>query len=138
MDKLLQNEFGFTEVEIKRLDGYENANYRITTDSDHYIFKTYKYVEKENLIDLVKSENETLIFLQKTDSKKYPKPIPFLDGSHIKMLTIDGEKKICRMLTFLDGELLGDIKPTKELFQSFGSFLAETDIKLQKLSNYTI
>ena len=138
MDKLLQNEFGFNEVEIKRLDGYENANYRIKTNGDIYIFKTYKYIDNEELLDLIKAENETLLFLQKTDTKKYPKPLPFLDGSHIKIITIDGEKKICRMLTFLDGEFLGDIKPTKKLFQSFGSFLAETDIKLQKLSNYNI
>ncbi len=138
MNKLLQNEFGFNEVEIKKLDGYENANYRIKTDSGKYIFKTYKYIDKDKLLDLVKAENETLLFLQKTDTKKYPKPIPFLDDSHIKILTIDGEKKICRMLTFLDGEFLGDSKPTKKLFQSFGSFLAETDIKLQKLLNYTI
>lgn len=138
MNKLLQNEFGFNDVEIKRLDGYENANYRIETDSEQYIFKTYKYIDNDELLDLVKAENETLLFLQKTPNKKYPKPIPFLNGSHIKILTIDGEKKICRMLTFLDGEFLGDSKPSKKLFQSFGSFLAETDIKLQNLSNYTI
>lgn len=120
------------------MDGYENANYRIETDSEQYIFKTYKYIDNDELLDLVKAENETLLFLQKTPNKKYPKPIPFLNGSHIKILTIDGEKKICRMLTFLDGEFLGDSKPSKKLFQSFGSFLAETDIKLQNLSNYTI
>jgi len=138
MDKLLQKEFGFNEVEIKRLDGYENANYRIKTVSDKYIFKTYNHIDNDELLDLVKSENETLLFLQKIENKKYPKPIPFLDGSHIKILTIDGEKKICRMLTFLEGKFLGDTKPTEKLFQSFGNFLAETDIKLQSLSNYTI
>ena len=138
MDKLLQNEFGFNKFEIKKLDGYENANYRIKTDGDKYIFKTYKYIDNEELLNIIKAENETLLFLQKTDNNKYPKPIPFLDGSHIKIFTINGEKKICRMLTFLEGEFLGDSIPTKKLFQSFGSFLAETDVKLQKLSNYTI
>jgi len=136
MNKLLQNEFGFNEIEIKTLDGYENANYRIKANNDTYIFKTYKY--NDDLLDLIQAENETLLFLQKTDTKKYPNPIPFLDGSHIKIISIDGEKKICRMLTFLDGEFLGDTKPTKKLFQSFGKFLAETDIKLQKFTNYTI
>ena len=138
MDELLKNEFGFNEIETKTLDGYENENYRIKTGSDQYIFKTYQYIDNDELLALVKAENETLLFLQKTPNKNYPKPIPFLDGSYIKILTIYGEKKICRMLTFLDGEFLGDIKPTKNLFESFGIFLAETDIKLQKLSNYTI
>ena len=136
MNKLLQKEFGFQQIEIKKLDGYENSNYQIKTNSDKYIFKTYKF--NLELLDLINGENETLLFLQNSENKKYPKPIPFFDGSHIKILTIDGEKKICRMLTFLDGEFLGDTKPTKKLFQSFGSFLAETDINLQNLSNYII
>ncbi len=138
MDKLLQNEFGFNEVEIKQLDGYDNANYLITTDSGKYIFKTYKFIDNDDLLDLVQAENETLLFLQKTPNNNYPKPIPFLDGSYIKILTLGEEKKICRMLTFLEGEFLGETKPTKKLFQSFGRFLAETDIKLQQLANYTI
>ncbi len=136
MKQLLQIEFGFQNIEIKKLDGYKNANFLVKTDNDRYIFKMYKF--DIALFDLVVAENETLLFLQKTDNNTYPKPIPFLGGSHIKILTIDGEKKICRMLTFLEGEFLGDVKPTKELYQSFGIFLAETDIKLQKLSNYTI
>ena len=135
MDKLIQNEFGFQEIKINKLKGYDNANYLVKTGTDKYIFKTYSY--NDTLLDLVKSENEILLFLQ-NDNEKYPKPIPFLDGSYIKILTIDNEKKICRMLTFLDGDFLGDIKPTKGLFQSLGTFLAKTDIKLRNLSNYTI
>jgi 4-aminobutyrate aminotransferase-like enzyme/Ser/Thr protein kinase RdoA (MazF antagonist) len=136
MNKLLQSVFGFQQIEIKKLDGYANTNYLVKTDSDKYIFKTYKY--NGELLDLVKAENETLLFLQKGDKNKYPKPIQFIDGSYIEILNIAGKKQICRMLTFLEGEFLGDIKPTKKLFQSFGSFLAEMDIKLQSLTNYTI
>ncbi len=136
MNKLLQSEFGFQQIEIEKLNGYDNANYLVKTDDHRFIFKTYKY--DDELLDLVEAEIETLLFLQKSDKKKYPKPIQFSDGSYSKILIFDGEKRICRMLTFLNGEFLGDIKSTKKLFQSFGIFLAKTDLKLQKYKNYAI
>ncbi len=136
MEKLIQTEFGLEDVEIKRLDGYDNANYLVKTKKTKYIFKTYNYTDE--MYDLVIAENETLLLLEESDKKKYPKPIKFLDGSFVKIFKIDDEKFIYRMLSFLYGEFLGDIKPTKELFQSFGIFLAVMDLKLQKFTNYTI
>ncbi len=136
MNKLLQSEFGFQQIEIKKLDGYDNMNYLVEANGNKFIFKTYKYSDELN--DLVKAENETLLFLQKYDKNKYPKPIQFADGLYLKNLNIDGENRICRMLSFLAGEFLGDIKPTRELFQSFGFFLAETKLNLQNFKNYTI
>ena len=87
MNKLLQTEFGLKEVEIKKLNAYENANYLVKTHTTKYIFKTYS-VDSE-LYDLVIAENETLLFLQKFNKNKYPKPIQFIDGSFVKNLNID-------------------------------------------------
>ena len=136
MNRLLKTEFGFQEVEIKKLVGYDNANYLIKTNTAKYIFKTYQY--NKELLALVEAENEALLFLQEPGKNKFPKPIQFTDGSFAKILEIGGEKTICRMLSFLDGKFLGDIKPTKEIFQSFGTFLAQMDIKLQQFSSYPI
>lgn len=77
-------------------------------------------------------------FYKKLLIKNTPKPIPFLDGSHIKVLAIDGETQISRMLSYLKGLFLGDVQPSKALFQSFGIFLAEMDLELQKFMNFTI
>lgn len=136
MNTLLQKEFGFQKVEIKKLVGYDNANYLIKTDTLKYVFKTYRY--NKELLALVQAEIETLLFLQESDKSIFPTPIQFADGSFVKIIKIDGKKTICRLLSFLDGELLRDITPTESLFQSFGRFLAQMDIKLQKFNNYTI
>jgi len=136
MEKLLQSEFGFQQIEIKKLNGYENENYLVKTNTNNYIFKTYNYNEELN--DFVEAENEVLLSLQESNNNRYPAPIQFADTSYVKTLDIKSEKKTCRMLSFLQGESFGDVKPTKELFQSFGIFLAELDIKLQGLTNYTI
>ncbi len=136
MKKLLQTEFGFKSADIKQLDGYENLNYLVETATGKFVFKTYK--NDDYLNDLVKAENDVLLFLNKQDNGKYPKPVRFADGSYVKILIISGEKRICRMLSFIEGVFFGDTKPTEKLFSSFGIFLAEMDTELQKLNNYTI
>jgi ethanolamine-phosphate phospho-lyase len=136
MNNLIESEFGITEFKIKKLNGYDNVNYLVETTTNKYIFKTYNY--SEDTYEMVKAENETLFFLQKHSLDKYPAPIEFNDGSFIKVITIEGQKQICRMLTFLEGQFLGDVEHTESLIQSFGNTLAEIDLKLKTLKNYTI
>jgi len=136
MRQLIQTEFGLKDIEVTRLNGYENINYLIKTKTAKYVFKTYSYTSE--IYDLVKAENKTLAFLQKKESLKYPKPIPFLEGCFVKILNINGENLVCRMLTFIEGASLGSIKHTKKLFQSFGIFLADFNLKLQNFTNHTI
>ncbi|MCK5846339.1 MAG: phosphotransferase [Bacteroidales bacterium] len=136
MDNYLQKEFGFTPIEIKKLDGYENVNYLVKTNGNNYILKTYKY--NIDLLDIVKSENKVLLFLNKFDAQKYPKPISFTDGSLIKVRNTNNGKQIIRMLTYIDGESFCKVESTKELFQSLGIFLAEIDIALQQFDSNII
>ncbi len=136
MNKLLQSEFGLTEIDVKRLNGYDNVNYLVSSTTGKYIFKTYHF--SNALFEMVKAENEVLFFLQKNAQNKYPRPIQFSDGTSVKVIKIEGIEHVCRMLTFLEGELLGDVKHTKKLMESFGHFLAEIDLKLQQFWNPTL
>jgi Ser/Thr protein kinase RdoA (MazF antagonist) len=136
MNKLIESEFGLTEIKVKKLNGYDNVNYLVETVTNKYIFKTYSYTEET--YDMVHAENETLFFLQKQNKNKYPTPIQFSNGSFIKVIKIDGEAQVCRMLTFLEGEFLGDAVHTKELIHNFGSTLAEIDLRLATFKSYTI
>ena len=132
----LQKEFGFRRIERKKLNAYDNANYLINTDSGKYVFKTY--LKNTETLDLVEAENEALLFLQNSKNNKFPIPIPFRDGSFVKCAEIDGEIIICRMLSFLEGQFLGETEHSKSLFESLGTFLAQMDIELQSFNHYTI
>ena len=136
MQKTLEKEFGIKILEIKRLDGYDNKNYYITTPKNDFIFKTYK--DSAILKDILASENETLLYLEKEFNSQIPIPIAFRDESYLKILNVDNEKVICRMLSFLKGNFLGDVKHTPALFESLGTFLAKLNIKLKDFTNYTI
>lgn len=136
MNKILEQNFSFDFLEIKKLEGYDNENFLIKTESKKYVFKTYNY--SEETLALVEAENQTLLFLQKKANKSIPIPITFADGSYAKIIDIHGKKSVCRMLSFIDGKSMGNVETTEKLLQSLGGFLAEMDLKLQKFNNYTI
>jgi len=136
MNKLLQREFGFQQVELIKLNGYDNLNYLINTESGKYIFKTY--LKNTESLALVEAENETLLTLQNPRNDKYPRPIQFTDGTYVKCIDIAGKSTICRMLSYLEGQCLADAPQSESLFQSLGTFLAQLDMVLQSCNNYTI
>ena len=136
MKKLIQKQFGLISLEIKKLWGYENSNYLIKTKDEKFVFKTY--LNNSETLSFVKAENEALLFLKSSNDNQFPNPIRFKDGSLIKIIEIEGKERICRMLSYLEGELLGNVKPTKTLHESIGKFVAELDLKLRSFNNNII
>ena len=124
MEKLLIEEFGINPIEIIKINGYDNLNYLIKTNSKNYILKTY---EDLTLINLIQSETKALLFL---NDNLYPKPIPFLNGENVRIIQINGTSKIYRLLSYLKGKFLGEINQTKEIIASFGKSLAKLNKRL--------
>lgn len=136
MKELFEKYFDKTVKEIKKLNGYENENFLVKTNSGNYVFKTYLY--SEELLKLIETENAALLFLQEEKQTGIPIPVPFTDGSFIKILNIADRKCICRMLTFLEGTFMANVNPSEAVYTSLGSFLARLDLKLQKSDNYIL
>ena len=113
MKKELKTHAGIDSFKIKKLNGYENENYLVKTAKTTLIAKTYSYSRKNMQESL--SETETLLFLQK-NKHKTPRPICFLDGSYVKKVQIEGEEKVLRLLSYLEGDFLGDITPKKTFY----------------------
>ncbi|MEQ8245715.1 aminotransferase class III-fold pyridoxal phosphate-dependent enzyme [Fulvivirga sp.] len=134
MEELLLEHFGFQSPIVKKLNGYINANYLVESDGLKYIFKTYEY-DKEQLA-IAEAESEALTHLQNPPASEYPKPIAFKDGQLVKVIILDGQQTICRMLSFLAGDFMGDVPATEELAGSLGIFLARLDLKLQNFDSY--
>ena len=133
MEDILQSLYGFKEISIKRINGYSNANYLIKADGDNYIFKTYLY--SQETWRQVEAENEILSELEKNSSSLFPKPISFADGSYIKEVIIEEESLICRMLSFIEGDFLGDVSANHALYTSIGVFLANMNLRLKGIRN---
>ena len=128
MREAIIKSFGILPLEIKKLNGYENENYLIKTEENRYIFKTYP--STKNTISLLKAECGALLHLQNKKNSKTPTPIPFLSGEYVKTIDLENEPKCCRMLSFLPGDFLGEIEPSKALVHSLGAFLASVNQKI--------
>jgi ethanolamine-phosphate phospho-lyase len=136
MHDLLKTSFGFRSVELKKLNGYDNVNYLVETDSGKYIFKTYPFTSET--FDLVQVETEFLHALQKRFHGRIPEPVPFEDGNHVKLIEFGGQKLVGRLLTFLEGAFMGDLNPSKPDYHALGILLAELDQELGKQKSYLI
>ena len=128
MKEAILKAFGILPLNIKRLNGYENENYLVTAKDAQYIFKTYP--STKNTFSLINAECLALIHLQQKGGCKTPIPIPFISGEYVNTIHINNQEKCCRMLSFLPGSFLGDIKPNKSLMANLGAFLADLNQKL--------
>jgi len=136
MKEVILKHFGIKAKQIKKLAGYENANYLITTDEASFIFKTYEFLD--DLYDTVCAESDLLNHLAKKDSSKYPQPQKTITGSYVEAVKVDGKKLIIRLLSYLQGDFFAEANHTKELYTSFGKFLAELDSDLIDYQSHVI
>ncbi len=136
MRSVLQKEYGFQDIEIKRLDGYDNLNYLIDSNKGRFVFKTYSY--EKGLQAIIDAETSCLLFLHKTATDFFPTAIPFSDGGFYKKLLINGDELLCRLLSFVDGESFADAFHTESLFSSLGEFIAKLDLQLQGFNSPAI
>lgn len=128
LQHLLELEFGFKNPSIKKINGYDNANYQIQSKEKSFVLKTYAF--DEELFEVLKAENEVLLLLNLENTGLYPKPISFTNTEFIKVVTINNEVSIIRMLNFLEGSFLGDINADKSVYESLGYTLAKMNSKL--------
>ncbi|MEL6558638.1 MAG: aminotransferase class III-fold pyridoxal phosphate-dependent enzyme [Bacteroidota bacterium] len=136
MEDFLKEQFGLANPKVKKLNGYDNVNYLVDDNSGQFIFKTYPF--DEDLLEILVAENDVLLQLQQKEDLRFPRPVPFLKGDYIRTEEIAGRKTICRMLTFLAGDLMGDTRPSEIRYQNLGSFLAVLDLKLRKVKSNTL
>lgn len=135
LETLIENEFGLKNPTFQKINGYDNVNYRVTTTDNSYVLKTYVYTEE--LLSVLSSENKALVKLS-DQNDTYPKPIPFKNSTLLKVIEIEGQRIICRLLTFLQGDFLGAIEPNVTVFESLGTALAEMDLKLASISDFAL
>lgn len=131
MEAFFLSAFGLTLTTVKKRAGYANENYYIEASENSYILKTYTDL---SLWPLLEAEIATLQYLAEETEIAFPKPIPFLDGSDLKIVNLDGAQKIVRLLTYLPGTFMGELPPSEATVVSLGTTLAQLN---KRLLNWT-
>ena len=130
--QLLQKHYGL-EGDLKKLVSYEDQNFLLSTKSgNRYVLKLSAPI---STIAFIKAQNEALAFLAKQNSNLYPTLIPTKAGT--TFFPISNNKTVAhgRLLTYLEGVFLAEVKPTTTLFFNLGRALAQLDKSLLPLQN---
>ena len=126
--------YGIT-VEAKKLPGYEDENYKLSTLSgDSFILKIYRAEESAAFL---KFQNAAL---QHLESKKLtihlPKVIPNSGGNLLNSIPSENQKRVVRLLSWVEGRLclpltvLTSSTSTSPSFSTSGSSLRITSESL--------
>ncbi|NER18021.1 aminotransferase class III-fold pyridoxal phosphate-dependent enzyme [Spongiivirga citrea] len=130
--EVLYRYYGIGEAKLKRLEGYGSINYKVDSGSDTYVLKQYPKTDEN--VNLIHSESAVLRVLENLHPFEFPKTIKSTAG---ELVVIDA-KHIYRLLTFIKGAFLADVKHTDRLLESFGAFLGIMNKELLGLKDSDI
>ncbi len=125
--QFLKELYGLTVSEIKRIDGYESTNYKISTsEGGKYLLKEYYNISRQE-VELIQQENYVLNKLFIQHPRLYSRPKPSLSKEIFLSVS---QSYHWRLLSYIEGTFLGETSHSNILLSSFGKFLANLDKEL--------
>ncbi len=125
--QILQKHYQLSNCSISSLEGYDSTNYKVASDQGDFVLKKYQYTAQTYTI----LENENQILKTLCQIKEYDFPKIIATSEDVYSLIHNGH--IFRLLTFVQGEFLGDVVHSDQLVYDFGAFLAKLDKQLSDL-----
>jgi len=127
LNSILKHYYHLEHATCIPLEGYDSINFKVESQEITFILKINEYTLET--LALLQAENQ---ILQKLSSlKKYSFPEPIVSSEN-EYLVVENDQ-IYRLLSFVEGDFLGDVKHTHKLLNSIGTFLGEMDIVLEDL-----
>lgn len=121
LNRVLVDHYDLPDCKLTPLEGYDSVNFRVTSEKGTYVLKEHPFTEAT--FQLLRGEHLVLDQLAGMETHDFPKSIPTLHGDS---MLVEGDK-IYRLLSFVEGDFLGDVVHTKDLLYSFGTFLGNMD-----------
>ena len=121
--KILSTHFGIDNEESRRLPGYSNVNYKVKIGGRSYVAKFYQ--DEPGIRSQLLAESRLLEQLNVQTEGRYPSPVKSKDGELVVLFGAQESPMLCRILSFLPGQVYADVPHSIELIRSLGSFLGE-------------
>jgi len=132
ISKILEEHYNLSELSLKILEGFEDQTIRVESTAGVYILKKQRYSAES--ISIVEAEHRVLKQLDSLEAFQFPTSILTEDGlSHL----VSG-KYIYRLLTFVEGELLGSAFQSPRMLKSLGTMLAVMNLELLPLKEPSV
>ena len=124
------------QCDVYPLDSYIDRNYRLTSsDGRQYIFKISTETDSP---EFLQDQNNILFTLTNTlgPERQFPHVIPTVDKKEIIQFERSGENPLnARLLSYVEGQFLGDVEYSSEILFDLGTFLGEMDQILQEITS---
>ena len=132
MEQLLKEHYGLTHCTFQKMEGYISTNYRVTCDQGQFVLKVYPATTQEK--EQILGETALVAQLDHLEAHAISQPIYNQQGD----VFTQKEDQVYRLLSFVEGEFLAEVKHSPELCRSLGRFMAKIDKKLIGFSNHAI
>ncbi len=122
---------------IQELVAYQDRNYLVTSNSgEKFIFKV---TVDSNDLDFIRAQNQIFNVLLKTSSDQLlPCVVPTIKGDLIVDFYIDHKICYARLLTYIEGEFLAEVKPGIAFYHELGRTFAVIDREMSGLEGSAI
>lgn len=126
---ILNSEYGLSG-NLTKMVAYEDLNYRLETpDGKKFVVKITMNPDERNI---ALSQNKVLLGLS---GGLTPKPLATISEKYHVDITISGVSRPLRVLSFIEGDFLGEVKPDVAFFSNFGNMLGHLDKELEPVAN---
>jgi len=126
---ILNQEYGLSG-KLREMVAYEDLNFRLETQNGKKLL--VKITMNPDERDFVLAQNKVLLNLTGNIT---PKPLSTRNGKYHVDITISGISHPLRVLSFIEGDFLGEVEPEKAFFSSFGDVLGQLDKELEAMAN---
>jgi len=124
LKRILSEFYGLNQVRLSPLEGYDSVNFKVENVDKTYVLKQYPFSHAH--LELLQAENRILGNLSKLERYDFPETIETIQREAF----VVKEDKVFRLLSYVEGDFLGDVQHTPKLLKSFGEFLAKIDKSL--------
>ncbi len=124
IESILAKEYNLSQASISPMEGYESINYKVLSKEGTFVLKQYN--NKPKIAKEILAEDEVLSHLQELEQYHFPLRISTKEGNPY----FETGDQLYRLLTFIEGEFLGEVSHTPALLFSLGEFLGRIDLRL--------
>ncbi|XP_050441615.1 hydroxylysine kinase-like [Adelges cooleyi] len=126
---ILENDYGFINGQVRKLDGYDDKNFHITNAkscSEGIKFPSegvvIKFVNSVDAANISLMEAQTKLMQHLSDSEiNFPTPMLNKNGQGYRSLVINGKTHVVRMCKYIEGITLENVQLDNDLADNFGS-----------------
>jgi Ser/Thr protein kinase RdoA (MazF antagonist) len=133
--KILLKDLYRLEGKIKFLDGERDLNCLVDTEKNRWVFKIANKLENPAMLEC--QHQVFQLIAQQTVFRQTICAQPSINKKEIEMIySSTGTEHHCRLLPFIDGQLLSDVKPRSQaLYHDLGRSLGQLDVSLAGFSH---